>query len=333
MYIDFHCDTLMWTAAKAVSADLYDNKKTAVDFKRMKEAGQIAQFFAIFMDTKEQMEKYDILFPSDDAYFAGRIKNIKDNLKKYSDIVALATNNQTLQHNIKNNKLSVFITLEEGRMLNNALDKLDNVYHEGVRLITLTWNYENSLGFPNSRDTETMNKGLKPFGKAVVEKMTELGMLVDVSHLSDGGFWDVADILKTPFIASHSNCRSLDNHPRNLSDKMIREIADHGGVVGLNFSPDFLNQSQIQNQETKKIVLQSKIDDMIRHLKHVLKTGGEDILALGSDLDGISGALEISNPLEFEKLFMRMKREGFTENQIEKLQYKNAERIIKEVLK
>lgn len=340
MYIDFHCDTLYHMSVRDANDDLYDNKEVSVDLKRMKEAGQIAQFFAIFMDTKEKMESENIPFPSDEEYIEGRLFCIRENLKKYSDISALALNFFDIEKNKSDDKISVFLTLEEGRVLDNSMDNLEYYYKEGIRLITLTWNYENSLGFPNSFDPVIMNKGLKNFGKDVVERMAELGMLIDVSHLSDGGFWDVANILKTPFIASHSNARELDSHPRNLTDEMIREVSNHGGVIGLNFAPAFLNQSQIPKAQRnwsgfgeKKIVVHSRIDDMIRHLKHILNVGGEDVIALGSDLDGIGGELEISSPLDFQKLFDRMAREGFNERQIEKFKYQNAKRIIKEVLK
>ena len=149
----------------------------------------------------------------------------------------------------------------------------------------------------------------------------------------------MAKLLDTPFIASHSNCRDLDFHPRNLTDDMLREIANHGGAVGLNFAPSFLNQSQIPDAvkkwngyDKRNIIVYSRISDMIRHLDHMKDIGGEEIVALGSDLDGIGGELEISSPLDFDKLFNALKKSGWSEEQIDKLAYKNAERIIKDVL-
>src|SRR5699024_7042079 len=112
-----------------------------------------------------------------------------------------------------------------------SLRRLHEFYDAGVRLITLTWNYENAAGYPNSRDSSVMRKGLKPFGKVLIEEMNDLGMIIDVSHLSDGGFWDVARRSKKPFIASHSNARAVTSHPRNLTDEMIRAIAEKGGVI------------------------------------------------------------------------------------------------------
>ena len=127
------------------------------------------------------------------------------------------------------------LTVEEGGVLNGNRNRLEELYQRGVRLITLTWNYENCIGYPNSRNAQEMQKGLKSFGKQMVEEMNERGMLVDVSHLSDGGFWDCIRLSKKPIIASHSNARALCAHPRNLSDEMLCALGECGGVVGLNF--------------------------------------------------------------------------------------------------
>ena len=132
-----------------------------------------------------------------------------------------------------------------------------------------------------------MAAGLTDFGKEAVERMEQLGMLVDVSHLSDGGFWDVSRLCKGPFVASHSNCRALNPHPRSLTDEMLRTLAEHGGVAGLNFAPEFLN-GDITCQD-------SRVEDMVTQLRHRINVGGEDCAALGSDLDGIGGRLEIDS--------------------------------------
>ena len=230
-----------------------------------------------------------------------------------------------MEENLKNGKISAFLTLEDGRSINGSMEKLERYYDMGVRLISLTWNYANCLGFPNSPDRELMRKGLTSFGKEAVERMEELGMLVDVSHLSDGGFYDVADICKGPFVASHSNCRSLTPHPRNLTDEMIRIVAEKGGVIGLNFAPGFLGKD-IHNSD-------SRVDDMILHLQHLWNKGGEDCLALGSDLDGIGGNLEIGSPDQIPRLFDAMSKAGFSGRMIEKMAYENAARVIHDVMK
>ena len=147
-------------------------------------------------------------------------------------------------------------------------------------------------------------------------------MMVDVSHLSDGGFWDVADILSTPFVASHSNCRALCPHPRSLTDKMLRTLSDHGGVVGLNFCPAFLDGTE-----------KSTVSAMLAHLRHMIRVGGIDCVALGTDFDGIHGELEISGAHQMPNFFRAMEENGFTPYEIEKIAWKNAARVIKDTIK
>lgn len=345
-FIDMHCDTLLKTAIHGNTGDLYQNEGTAVDFERMKKGGQLAQFFAIFLLGKEEDYVHENMTPQpDDDFIEGRLECFRNNLSKYSDHIRLATNYDELKENEKNERMSAFLTMEEGRPVDGSFDKLRKFYAQGFRLITITWNYENCFGFPNSYDPSIMEKGLKDFGKDAIQLMEELGMLVDVSHLSDGGFYDVAKILKKPFVASHSNAREITPHPRNLTDEMIKILAEKGGISGLNFCPVFLKNDQVgadnrfantggsvMTPPKKKIVF-SKIEDMILHLNHMKNKGGEDFVALGSDLDGIGGELDISSSDEFYKLFDALKKEGWSETQIEKLAYKNAERVIREVLK
>ncbi|MDD3139919.1 MAG: membrane dipeptidase [Lachnospiraceae bacterium] len=204
------------------------------------------------------------------------------------------------------------------------MQNLKKYYDMGIRLITLTWNYENCFGFPNSVDNFTMNRGLKKFGKEAIEYMNCLRMLIDVSHLSDGGFWDVMKLSSKPVFASHSNCRALCNHPRNLTDEMIQAIGDNGGVIGLNFAPFFLNENPKDDNGT--------IEIMERHLQHMIDVGGEDVVALGSDFDGISGNLEILSTDQIPFFLDRMESDGMSASIVEKIAYKNAYRVIKETI-
>ena len=323
MFLDFHCDTLLKTARKNISQDLWENPSVAIDFSRMKRAGQTAEFFAIFMDTKEKMEKMGIDFPSDDAYIDGRLQSMAENLSRHSERAALATNAQTLRENQAAGKISIFLTLEEGRAV-ATLEKLQRFYEKGIRLITLTWNYENLLGAPNSFDPVLMQKGLTPYGKEVVCRMEELGMLVDVSHLSDGGFWDVVKYSNKPFVASHSNARELSPHPRNLTDDMIRALADKGGVTGLNFCAGFLDRDIYSENST--------VEAMVRHVEYIINAGGEDCMALGSDFDGIGGRLEIQNPSQVEYLFEALEKRGMPGRILDKIAYGNMMRVLRDTL-
>ncbi len=153
--------------------------------------------------------------------------------------------------------------------------------------------------------------------------MNTLGMIIDVSHLSDGGFYDVARYSKKPFVASHSNSRTICNHSRNLTDDMIRTLSEKGGLTGINFEKTFLLQGGSK----------SSVKDMVKHINHIRNIGGIDVIGLGSDFDGIDPKnLEIRSMGEIDKLIIELQREGYHDSDIEKILYKNALRVIKEVL-
>lgn len=311
-YIDLHCDTLYEAWCKK-RQNISDFPQAMVDVNRLQQGGCMAQFFAIFMLQEDDQEKYQTNI-SDDDYIA----SLREIFRNSS--TAFAGNLSEIQRNRQQGNLSGLLTLEDGRAVDGSMEKLEMFYEMGIRLISLTWNYANCFGFPNSFDPDAMAKGLTKFGKDAVVRMQELGMLVDVSHLSDGGFWDVAELCKKPFIASHSNCRSLSPHARNMTDEMIKTLADHGGIMGLNFCPEFLT-SDITNKE-------SRIEDMLRQLRHMVNIGGEDIAAIGTDLDGIDGRLEIGRAEDTPRLFEAMDRAGFSDRLIEKIAWKNAWRVL-----
>jgi membrane dipeptidase len=220
--------------------------------------------------------------------------------------------------NYANGKIAALLTIEEGGILNNDINRLYELYNQGIRLITLTWNHENCIGYPNSKDEAIMEKGLKPFGVEVVEKMNELGMIIDVSHLSDGGFWDVLKYSNKPVVASHSNARSLCNHPRNLSDEMIKKLADKGGIAGINLYPYFINKRG-----------KATVEDIADHVWHMYQTGGENVIAVGTDFDGFDeGELDIAHIGEMEKLYDAVKKRGLSERQMEKFWSGNVMRVM-----
>ena len=320
-YIDFHCDTLS-VAARNGAKDIYSLPDQRIDIERLDRAGAGAQFFALFFP--EYNDDFIKKYVSDEGYFELLYKVFTDSMDKHGDRVRLAGNYDDLASNYDDGILSAFITFEDGRIIDGKMENLRKYYDKGIRLITLTWNFENCFGYPNSDDPGIMSKGLKPFGIEAVEEMNRLGILVDVSHLSDGGFYDVAEYSKKPFIASHSNCRSLSPHQRNLTDDMIRVLAEHGGVAGLNFAGDFLNE------DTDDI--HSRVDRMTAHILHMVKTGGEDLPAIGTDFDGINSILEIDGPEKMYILFDSLKKAGLSERQIDKVAFGNAQRIIKDVL-
>ena len=197
--------------------------------------------------------------------------------------------------------------------------------------MTFTWNYDNSLGAPNcdkkQKATENLESGLTEKGFEFLSEMEALGIIPDVSHLSDKGFYDVAKFSKKPFVASHSNSRSICSHPRNLTDDMIRIIGNKNGLIGLNYCNSFLSNKYISGYGID-------IEAFLPHIKHIISVGGEDCLALGTDFDGIENPpVQISDASKQQKLVSMLEKNGYNENIIEKICYKNVLRFYKENLK
>lgn len=325
-YIDMHCDTLM-DFAKSDDYNIYSNDKM-IDFLKLQKGECAVQFFAMFMPPTQYMKR-DEKTLTDDEYIDYLSKGFYNSLKEHNDIIAFAANYDDIIKNEKENKISAILTIEDGRSVNNNFERLKSFYDLGVRLISLTWNFENCFGFPNSTEPQIMNQPLKDFGKEAVEVMNDMGIIIDVSHLSDGGFYDVATLTKKPFVASHSDCRSIANHPRNLTDDMIKILADKGGVSGINFYADFL----ISDKDERENKSHALIDDMIIHIDHFVNCGGIDCVALGSDFDGIETTVEIKDASMMQNLFYKLSKHGYSDDAIEKIAYKNALRVIKDTMK
>lgn len=316
--IDMHCDTI-FLMMREEGTKLRKNS-LCVDLEKMKKAESMAQFFACFIYMEE--------FQGEDRFTQGyqqalkMIERAKREFADNDDQISLVRNCNELMQNVQKSKMSAFLTIEEGGIVENDIRRLEHLYEEGIRLMTLLWNSENCMGYPNSRDAKLMSMGLKKFGMETIERMNELGMIVDVSHLSDGGFWDVIKHSKKPVVASHSNARTLCPHPRNLSDQMIRALAEQGGVAGLNLYPYFINENGTAG-----------IDDLMHHIEHMYYIGGEDFVAIGTDFDGFDeGELDVKNLGDMNYLYEALKKRKFNDAQIEKFWYKNALRVIKENL-
>lgn len=332
-YADMHCDTLLYGVGKGLN-DIYEMPEAMLDIKRLKQADVLCQFLAVFfpprpdMLTPEQRAerlKLRPQMPPDEELFSKAVKLMQDSMAAHKDIIRQAYNYEDVMKNKEQGLVSGVLTIEDGRIVNGSFDRLEQLAKTGVRAIALTWNYENCFGAPNSKDPKIMSKGLTTFGKEAIEAMNELGILVDVSHLSDGGFYDVAKISKKPFVATHSDCRALAAHPRNLTDEMIRILAEKGGVSGINFAPAFLDDTP-GNEE-------SRVSDMVRHIKHFIEVGGEDCVGIGTDFDGIRGQLEVGEPGQLALLFDALENAGITPRQIDKIASGNVLRVMKEVMK
>ena len=290
--------------------------KHRIDITKLQAADSMAQFFALWLNL-EKSHKYNV---SPWEHFLKLHKLLLAELAKSPNDIALATDITTLEKNNTANKISAFIGVEEGAFI-TKLDDLDTAYKMGVRYITLVWNYETHIGVPSFID---QTRGLKEFGFAMVEKMQELGILVDVSHLSDQGVRGVLSITKKPIIASHSDVRNLCNNKRNLPDELIKKIADNGGIIGVGCVPNFLD-------EVYKTI---KIDTMVKHIQYIYNLAGIDVLALGNDFDGYKcytpNEDEIKNISDVPKLADRLLVSGFTSSQVEKIFNLNVLRVLRE---
>ncbi len=301
-YIDLHCDALTSEGVLQVTKE------------NLRRGGCMLQCFAAFVNVQKctpagrfaravfLCEKFDKMC-KEEGY---RV------VRKFSDI--------------EEGKLNAMLTVEEGGAIEGSLEKLEELYFRGVRMMTLTWNFENEIGAANAsafaapQNTPT---GLTAFGRSAAERMKELGMIADVSHGSDRLVKDVAEIMRGPFAASHSNARSVFPHPRNLGDREIRLIADSGGVIGLNFFADFLSPDRSAAGQKEAI---------LAHAEHIIKVGGEDVLAIGSDFDGIPENPYLKNPSFMPEFIMELQKK-FGGDAAEKICRKNALRVFREVLK
>ena len=216
--------------------------------------------------------------------------------------------------------MAALLTVEDGGIISEDMKRLDTLYKMGIRMMSLTWDYSNSLGHPNL--PETRDRGLTTFGHDVIARMNELGMIIDVSHLSDKGFWEIIHESKKPIVASHSNARRVMEHRRNLDDKMIQALGNSGGVMGLNFCPYF-----VADKEDNLYV-----EDLVKHVHHIVNVGGTECAAIGTDFDGMNGKLEIRHIGEMDKLWDALLKSGMNQDAVEKIFWGNAKRVFKDVL-
>lgn len=324
-YIDMHCDTLEKALVRHEDT-VYELEGTMVDLKRLVRAGTGAQFFAMFLPQRDNPEWFGLDKMPPLAELMARMYAVyRNTMERYAEFAAPARSLADYQRNRAARKLSAFLTIENGAVVDGRMERLEEFHEMGVGLITLTWNDPNCFGYNHSEDSAAMARGLTAFGKEAVQYMNELGVIVDVSHLSDGGFWDVADCCKKPFVASHSNCRTLCPATRNLTDDMIRALAERGGVAGINFEPGFVNADNNDRHTTAAALCD--------HVEHFVRVGGEDCVGIGTDFDGIGGSFEIADCTAMNLLFDELRRRGYGGRFLEKFAYGNVERVIGDSMK
>ena len=209
------------------------------------------------------------------------------------------------------------LSIEGGEVLEGSFERLNAFAAEGVRMIAVTWNHENELAYPAMND---VGKGLKPLGVDMLREMNALGILADVSHLNEAGFYGVTEHSSLPVVASHSNLRTLASSPRNLWPEQARAIFAGRGFIGINFYSDFLADGR-----------EAVIDDVIRHIDGFCELGGVDCVGFGSDFDGIERWPEgLSNPAGFPVVLERLERMGYTNAQVAGFAGLNLYRVLRE---
>ena len=293
-FVDLHCDTLTRD-----DDDILRTSQGHINLDKLKRGGAWVQFFALFIPTGREASERPGGFLEPHAFYERYRAVWQREMAANADAVAPAADMDDIRANTAAGRISAVLSVEDAAALEGRLERVDELYADGVRL---------------------MRRGLKPFGVEVVRRMNELGMIVDVSHLSDGGFADVARVSSAPFVASHSCARSLSGHTRCLTDAQLRILGDKGGVVGVNFGPRFLREGS----------LHTTIDDVVRHALHIRDKAGVEALALGSDFDGVPGTLEFEDYAGLPRLADALERHvGSAE--MDKICSGNALRLMSEV--
>ena len=293
---DAHCDTL----------DLLDDKNSLSDcnthynFKKAAKYDTHIQVTAIWIDA-------DIHKPQE------RVCALSERFLKETENVGVIRTKSDLH---SAHGVNTILGVEGGEPVGEDIGNVRVLFDKGVRILTLVWNHDNALG----GCAAIGNTGLTAFGKDVISEMERLGMMVDVSHLSEKGFYDVYETAKKPFIASHSDCKAVCPHFRNLTDDQMRCLADAGGVMGINFYPQFLGKM-------------ANLDSVFAHIEHCLEQIGEDYIGFGADFDGIDTLPDgIFGAEDYDKIINLLLRKNYPENLVEKISYKNMERVFCEIL-
>ena len=312
--VDLHCDTLLW-GWQNPDWKLKDYEGH-INLAKLKEGGALCQTFAVYIDRKamETTSPYD--------FYRAQVAAYHREMDANTDLILRARSWQEIMDNKAAGKMSGFLSIEDGVCFEGKIERVEEAYRDDVRMVGLLWNFENEIGYPCRDDREEHLRGLKPFGFEVIEEMNRLGMIIDLSHSSEGVFYDVAKHSNQPFIASHSCARALCNHRRNLDDAQLKIVGEKGGVVGLNFYNCFLNEDGSP----------FTFDRAVEHCKYIADKAGIEALALGSDFDGIEETGEMVDYRNMPVLLDRLNK-YFTMDQIDMIAGGNALRVMKDVLK
>jgi len=355
---DLHSDTIL----KLKKGDYVFSEKNAtghIDIPRLKEGGVDLQVFAIwvspdFLPDSAAKEAFNLI----DLFY--------QQLEKYPDDLELAKNISDFKKINKKGRIACVLGLEGGHSIEGNMSLLRTFHRLGVRYMTLTWENSNPLA-SSAADTSSQKGGLTELGREVVKEMNRLGMIIDISHLSEQAFWEVMELSKAPVIASHSCVKAICNHYRNLTDEQIKAIAKSGGVIGINFFSGYLDDDfrkasdsiykeiQIKSEELKerfkgdnkkieeetellyqnaKFPSPTSLSKLVDHIDYVVKLVGPDYVALGSDFDGIPAIpLEIKDASGLPQITQELLNRGYKDKDIKKILGGNFLRVFGEVCK
>lgn len=307
--LDLHCDTAYrLLGEKFDSVGSLRKNEFHIDLERAAALGGYAQCFACFTSPMEKLPANLSVI----GLFEREMATILRETESNSDLIQVAYSAKEIADNLKNGKMSAILTIEGPAGFDYNAELLEDLYNIGFRITTLSWNEQNPL-----TGSCVTGGGLTQQGRDYVKEAQRVGMIVDVSHISDEAFWDIMDITSKPIIASHSNSRAVWNHPRNLTDDMYLSICKTGGTTGINLYSDFLG-----NDPT--------IDTVCDHILHFLEIAGTDKhISLGSDFDGIDAMPEgISGIQDYPKLADRLLALGLSDTTVENIFWNNALGVI-----
>jgi len=360
--VDSHTDTPLSFVRGSFDIGQSHNSRedgSKIDFPRMKQGGLDAAFFAVFIGqgqrndeaNKKALAKAEEIFDS-----------VYSVVNRNSEVAGIALTPDEALKLSKAGKSAVFLGIENGYPLGSDISLVNHFYERGARYITLCHTKNNDI-CDSSNDSAVFN-GLSKFGEKVVAEMNKTGMMIDVSHISDSSFYDVIHLSKYPVIASHSSARAICDNPRNLSDDMLKKIAENGGVAQVCILSDYVkempenpqrdsamkvlhdkypNWSALSEEELKKAWKEwtemnikfppnlATVSDLVDHIDHIVKVAGIDHVGIGTDFDGGGGLADCFDVTEMPNITIELVRRGYTEENISKIWGGNLMRVMREV--
>lgn len=355
--VDTHCDTPM--RLSRVGFDLGKrNERGCVDFPRMKEGGLDAEFFAVFIG---QGPRTPEAYETEHSNTLEIFDSIYKSLERYPELAGLALTPGDAWKLKSEGRVSVFIGIENGYPVGTDLSRISQYYNRGARYITLCHSANNDICDSSTDANGPEHNGLSAFGREVVAEMNRLGMLVDVSHMSDDSFYDVIELSRAPVIASHSSCRALCESPRNLDDEMLLALKKNGGVIQICLLSDYLRQPEPNpefdakmkelrakwkamegdlteaqqeqrwaeySQLREKYIKLATVSDAVNHIQHVIDIIGIDHVGIGSDFDGGGGIEGCTDVSMMKNITKELIRRGFSNGDIAKIWGGNFMRVM-----